>query len=630
VFNWAHERISVQEGVAEVRVAQGQNPLENVRVHLFASSGTYLGVYGQTDQEGVVSFRLPEGSYRFRADYQGTQYWASGGVEAHQRTEVNLNTGGGTFTLSVGKGDGTALESGKVYVFNGSGTYLGMGSRTDDQGEVSFHLSDGAYRFRVDYLGCQFWTDTYTVPGTLSDLFTIPHEEVTVTVEGLYQGLEEPLEGVKVYLFKESGSYMGVNEVTDAGGQVSFFIPSESYKVRADYLGYQFWSEPFVWLDTDVSIPHGKALIHVSEGGGDVIDAPVYLFTAAGAYMGRYERTDTEGEAAFLLPDQAYKFRVDHGGRQYWSDVTHIIADEENKVELNLDQLALCPTRNPVSERYDGEEPPQYRPEPIRLATAGSLVGILSHAVVANTQQPALYFYLNDHLGTPQLMVDEDNIVVWEAKYRPFGEAQVHPYSTVTNNFRFPGQYYDAETGLHYNYHRYYDPRTGRYLRPDPIGLEGGINPFVYAWNSPNNSVDPDGLKVFYWGIGGNVGFGRKKGETVNYFSTSGIVYQGSTREGGTEKGVAGSLGGGRIAGAVAGTGLIAGYHQGDVEDLSSRTTAAGITFGFISIELTFDKKNSWTGFNIGLFKSLGLGIYGVESHTNRFPTHVSDYETCE
>jgi RHS repeat-associated protein len=95
-------------------------------------------------------------------------------------------------------------------------------------------------------------------------------------------------------------------------------------------------------------------------------------------------------------------------------------------------------------------------------------------------------------------MVDEDNIVVWEAKYRPFGEAQVHPYSTVTNNFRFPGQYYDAETGLHYNYHRYYDPRTGRYLRPDPIGLEGGINLFVYAMNDPINEIDPSGLKTTF------------------------------------------------------------------------------------------------------------------------------------
>jgi len=59
---------------------------------------------------------------------------------------------------------------------------------------------------------------------------------------------------------------------------------------------------------------------------------------------------------------------------------------------------------------------------------------------------------------------------------------------------RFPGQYYGQEIGLHYNYHRYYDPKTGRYLTPDPIGLVGGINLFAYGLNSPANEIDPLGL----------------------------------------------------------------------------------------------------------------------------------------
>jgi len=91
-------------------------------------------------------------------------------------------------------------------------------------------------------------------------------------------------------------------------------------------------------------------------------------------------------------------------------------------------------------------------------------------------------------------MTDDTGTVVWEAIYKPFGEALVHPQASVVTNFRFPGQYYDEETGLHYNYHRYYDTRTGRYLRPDPIGLLGGNNLYIYAMNNPINQIDPMGL----------------------------------------------------------------------------------------------------------------------------------------
>jgi len=102
------------------------------------------------------------------------------------------------------------------------------------------------------------------------------------------------------------------------------------------------------------------------------------------------------------------------------------------------------------------------------------------------------YYYHNDHLGTPQVLTDPTQTVVWKAAYTPFGEAVVS-IATVENPFRFPGQYYDQETGLHYNYYRYYNPPTGRFLTPDPIGLDGGINLYDYVKN-PVNWIDPLGL----------------------------------------------------------------------------------------------------------------------------------------
>jgi len=110
-----------------------------------------------------------------------------------------------------------------------------------------------------------------------------------------------------------------------------------------------------------------------------------------------------------------------------------------------------------------------------------------------------IFYYHNDHLGTPLAMTDAGGNVVWKAAYDPFGKAQADPSSTVTNNFRFPGQYYDEESGLHYNWHRYYDPRTGRYVTSDPIGLNGGINLFAYVNGNPIKNLDPLGLWI-YWG----------------------------------------------------------------------------------------------------------------------------------
>jgi RHS repeat-associated protein len=69
---------------------------------------------------------------------------------------------------------------------------------------------------------------------------------------------------------------------------------------------------------------------------------------------------------------------------------------------------------------------------------------------------------------------------------------------SVEINLRFAGQYYDSETGLHYNYHRYYDPSTGRYLTADPIGSAGGINLYNYVGGNPVNMVDPFGLYAWY------------------------------------------------------------------------------------------------------------------------------------
>jgi RHS repeat-associated protein len=93
------------------------------------------------------------------------------------------------------------------------------------------------------------------------------------------------------------------------------------------------------------------------------------------------------------------------------------------------------------------------------------------------------------------LMTDESAATVWESEYLPFGEAH-SVTGSVTNNLRFPGQYFDSETELHYNYFRDYNPVIGRYVEADPIGIKRGENHlFVYVGDNPVNSIDSFGLK---------------------------------------------------------------------------------------------------------------------------------------
>ncbi|AWL07603.1 hypothetical protein DIR46_03365 [Massilia oculi] len=108
-------------------------------------------------------------------------------------------------------------------------------------------------------------------------------------------------------------------------------------------------------------------------------------------------------------------------------------------------------------------------------------------------------FYQCDHLGTPQELTDCEGQVAWSAQYKAWGQAkeaigEATRTAGMRNPIRFQGQYFDEETGLHYNRYRYYDPDGARYITADPIGLLGGMNAYQYAPN-PTGWIDPLGLR---------------------------------------------------------------------------------------------------------------------------------------
>ena len=112
-----------------------------------------------------------------------------------------------------------------------------------------------------------------------------------------------------------------------------------------------------------------------------------------------------------------------------------------------------------------------------------------------NDGSPETPTYLHtDNLGTPRYGTSAAGSQVWAWDSDAFGNGT--PSGSVTVNLRMAGQYHDAETGLFYNWNRYYNPEIGRYVSSDPIGLEGGINTFNYVEQNPLLYVDPEGLQI--------------------------------------------------------------------------------------------------------------------------------------
>jgi len=113
---------------------------------------------------------------------------------------------------------------------------------------------------------------------------------------------------------------------------------------------------------------------------------------------------------------------------------------------------------------------------------------------VATLLAGGTYYIAPDHLGAPHQITNASQKVVWLWDHDPFGAKAPSSSPGFVYNLRFPGQYYDAESGLNYNYFRNYDPKIGRYIESDPIGLAGGIDTYGYVGGNPILKIDPFGM----------------------------------------------------------------------------------------------------------------------------------------
>ena len=300
-------------------VDQAGQGIENVRVYAFNASDQYVGLYANSDKSGTISFDLPDGSYKFRANYLTNQYWSETAATPAVSSATVL-TGQQSFTVYVIDYNGQGIAGVRIYAFSESDRYTGVYTNANDNGLAIFDLSQGNYKFRADYCSNRYWSDVVNIPEINNTMLQTGQRPFTLTVtDAAGQGIA----GVRVYAFTSNDQYTGLFVNTDDHGQGVFDLPDGSFKFRADYRSSHYWSEVISSPGTaSTTIQTGQRSITVrviDNQGSSMTNIPVYAFTDTDQYIGVQARTDASGLATLTIPNGSFKIRADYQGSRYWS-----------------------------------------------------------------------------------------------------------------------------------------------------------------------------------------------------------------------------------------------------------------------------------------------------------------------
>ncbi|MFG2233757.1 putative T7SS-secreted protein [Streptomyces sp. NPDC048723] len=159
----------------------------------------------------------------------------------------------------------------------------------------------------------------------------------------------------------------------------------------------------------------------------------------------------------------------------------------------------LAPTGEVAEEvlfTWDGTTLCEQTEGPVTLTwTHHGLHPLTQAESVLGTTDDRFFAIVTDLIGTPRELIDESGEIAWRARSTLWGSTAWTRDAVAYTPLRFPGQYFDPESGLHHNYFRTYDPETARYLTPDPLGLAPAPNPATYVSN-PHTWSDPSGLSA--------------------------------------------------------------------------------------------------------------------------------------
>ncbi|MBI5952480.1 MAG: hypothetical protein HY865_12555 [Chloroflexi bacterium] len=601
-------------------------PQAGVHVYVFddspsTSAAVYTGFNGITDTEGHISFNLPVGAYRFRADLNDTQFWNDEADECSvpncKQVEVTVSK---PVTVTVLDSASAPKEGLNVYAFDGT-RYTGYNGTTNAKGQAVLTLPLGSYRFRADLNGTQFWNsagNNCNIPGCTSASIAVSLP-LTVTVLDTDSA---PKEGLNVYAFNET-TYTGYHVTTNSSGQATFTLPFGSYRFRTDLDGTQFWSDSENHCDPNagcqsVGITVSKPVTVTVADGASVLypNLPVYAFDGAN-YTGHHATTDARGQVTLTLPQGNYRFRADLNGTEFWSAAENncalpgctsatislpgSITQTETTIEYTYDPLnrltaadystgdfyaytydavgnrltqdsSVLGLSSPVSYTYDianrlatangvaytydangnllndgvnayvydpanrlttvnGPSPEvsyAYNGLGDRLSQNGvkytldlnagltqvlsdgtatytygpstGLGGRISQTMTRGAGTPDTEFFLADALGSVRQLASQDAGITYAASYDPYGVV-MQSGGASSSIFTYTGEIVDA-SGLVYLRTRYYDPQNGRFISRDTwdgdMNRPASLNRWNYVEGNPVNKTDPSGMCTNY------------------------------------------------------------------------------------------------------------------------------------
>jgi uncharacterized GH25 family protein len=206
---------------AKVKVTLDGMPMQNIQVWLYKDTTTYTGITGRTDTNGeyYVEELLSGSDYRFRAYYLGDyKYTNTFNLPPDSSTTINFEGGTSKATVKVTLG-GSPLENAYVRLYKETNRYTGKAGYTDSNGEFTAeNLTDGVdYRWRISYQGVNTYTDTFNLPPDNSQTYDIEYSSNTATIRILENN--NPLENMRVWLYRDTTRYTGATGLTDLSGE---------------------------------------------------------------------------------------------------------------------------------------------------------------------------------------------------------------------------------------------------------------------------------------------------------------------------------------------------------------------------------------------------------------------------